>query len=178
MLIVEGPDCVGKTTFCDRVYALAIEIGVGLSRRHFGPEMAGSRPWKYLNAYLPYSIADRYHVSEHVYDRATRDGDAPLANGFLLERTSTALRAIGAVTVLILPTRQLYDWMLETRHDRGEMFSIQQCRKVRDEFASSAPLYRAHHVILDDDHRFFDDQDAKRVLDDYLHVQAMMEKGL
>jgi len=89
-----------------------------------------------------------------------------------------ALRAIGAVTVLILPTAEHYEKILEGVHCRGELFSIEQCRKVRDEFELAQTLFRGHRIILRKKRPFFTPEDVRDVLQDYLHVQAIMEKGL
>lgn len=178
MLIVEGPDCVGKTTFAKSIRDMAEELHEPLGYTHFGPEMAGSMPHVYLNYYRPRVVVDRYHLSEYVYDRVCREGGAPLANSHLLERTSMALRAIGAVTVLILPTADHYETILESVHCRGELYSIEQCRKVRDEFELAQTMINGHRIILRKNRPFFTQEDVEKILQDYLHVQAIMEKGI
>lgn len=71
MLIVDGPDNVGKTTLCRRLVA---ELGArhgGWMYRHFGPlPKTWEHPWDYERHVGTHVVMDRFHPSEVVYRAA------------------------------------------------------------------------------------------------------------
>lgn len=78
ILIVEGPDGAGKTTFCKRAESHARSLGVGVSVTHFGPtDTAFNDYLDVINDELTKSrdhlvIADRMHLGEVVYGTTRR----------------------------------------------------------------------------------------------------------
>lgn len=73
MLIVEGPDCVGKTTLCHRLLS-ALNAQPGTSRwryQHFGSLPKDfTTLLDYSDAMAPYVVSDRFHLSEAIYSVA------------------------------------------------------------------------------------------------------------
>lgn len=70
MLVVEGPDLVGKTTFAASLAARLNELGWPHLYRHFGkqPECWAQDPVRlYRLSMTPYVVQDRFHLSEVVY---------------------------------------------------------------------------------------------------------------
>lgn len=70
MLIIEGPDLVGKTTLCKEVVTELNRLGWPHSYRHFGrmPSCWEEDPVRlYRLSMSPYTVQDRFHMSEVVY---------------------------------------------------------------------------------------------------------------
>ena len=135
MLIIEGPDLVGKTTLCNELLKrLTSEEGARTYGQwpaiygHFSRLPAG---WNYFKSYLPYitryTVMDRFHVSELVYGGVTR-GKTHISPGGL-RLLEALLTLAGSYTVLVTAS----DAFIERRFadkKRDEMFKLEQILAV------------------------------------------------
>lgn len=84
LILVDGPDCAGKTTLCENIIAASAERGVKAVRHHLGKKVKGTAWQEDHDAIISYIqemtmnksivIADRHFLSEAVYGRTYRDG--------------------------------------------------------------------------------------------------------
>lgn len=125
LIIVEGPDCAGKTTLCDEIekfirtsYAtrndVVVRLKAGPPRFHPLTEYEGP-----LLRYRPVSdrhvICDRWHLGEHVYPPVL--GRKTELTSAISRHIALFLRARGAVTVVLeQSTKQLRE-CVTTRGD-------------------------------------------------------------
>lgn len=107
-IILEGPDCGGKSTLGDELVRQIEERkptfleGIRVSRHHHGPYLNDPQPFpRYLASLLnptDVTIMDRSWLSEPIYGRAYRDGADRLGSlSRMLERV-----ALGATTLVVV----------------------------------------------------------------------------
>lgn len=100
MLILEGPDLVGKTTLAKKIVAEAHKIHIPASYTHFSRLPACWQfPTSYRHYVSRYGVCDRFHMSEIAYSEARGDSRKLTAEGYRL--VDTWCRLQGSVTVLI-----------------------------------------------------------------------------
>lgn len=96
MLIVEGPDCVGKTTLCKAfLKMLPTHIYSHFTRL---PDLFDFY-WGYVERMSRCIVQDRFHLSEIVYSRVR--GDTPKVPPEWYRILDGKLRTLGAYTVVI-----------------------------------------------------------------------------
>lgn len=143
MLIVEGSDCVGKSTL---VNALCTE----LEYRNFPaiPQHFGLLPknWNYVIDYLPYinehTVMDRFILSEVVYGTVLRNG--PHITPWQYKFLDGQLRLNGSVTVaLFMNTHSYSTWLEKEYARRKQAFNINDLVKVNEAFFDVADLYKS-----------------------------------
>jgi len=120
MILIEGPDMVGKTTLAKE---LAVELDTHVYQHLSKPPASFHPTIGYIDLASRYSVRDRFHISQAVYARVTgRDTSfTPEANLLV----GAHLRMLGVFTVILtcddcqlekrfakLEDRELYD--LET----------------------------------------------------------------
>lgn len=84
LILLDGPDCAGKTTLAEAIIAAAATEGITAIRRHLGKPETGQAWDMHAEALLNYIeemndddkiiIADRHFLSEGVYGHYYRDG--------------------------------------------------------------------------------------------------------
>jgi hypothetical protein len=126
MLIVEGPDNVGKSTLIKQLIELDPSLRV-LKRERFKPNRGGSIGLSYLQALCPSdgdyathanSIADRFFASECIYGQLYRGGcRMTVAEHSLIKH---ALLALGTLVVFCDPGD---DAILGNWPDREQLYS-------------------------------------------------------
>lgn len=119
MLIIEGTDLVGKTTFAK---TLVDELrNDGYIYKHFSrlPETFDYY-WGYRDNAVRRSVQDRYHMSEIAYSMAR--GDIPKIDPLGYHLIDGALRNYGAFTVVITAEAEL----IKQRWGRDEMYNLEQ----------------------------------------------------
>jgi len=133
MLIVEGPDLVGKTTFCHlllkrlnkefqlgHVYAHLSRLPEGFDGYHDHMALASTR-----------LVQDRFHMSEIVYGLTLRGKSLVLPETYRM--LDGMLRQFATLTVVIVADH----YLLRDRYctsDRAEMFTEEQVLAVNDGF--------------------------------------------
>ncbi len=118
MLIIEGPDLVGKTTLAQKFIKTWNENprkygAVPVIYNHFS---ALPERWHHFKSYLPhvtkYVVQDRFHLSEAAYGPVCRGKQLIESRGqSLLE---AYLRLVGSVTVQVTATEEILKklWIL------------------------------------------------------------------
>ena len=117
MIIVEGPDLAGKSTFCDRLVKSMTSwpyMVRHLTRLHEGHD----RYWDYVQQMHPNIIWDRFFHSENVYCKAR--GDTPAISRFNLRLLHAHTSLNAGYTVLLLPTEDV----IRQRWRDGEMYDL------------------------------------------------------
>jgi hypothetical protein len=182
MLIIEGPDGVGKTTFAHKCvkYAAGNAWQIPAVYSHFSrlPET-----WDYYHSYLPYmnkhSVMDRFHMSEVTYGHACRGNSRVDQSRCRL--LDAQLDLLGSYTVILYAVtdpdmRDLYTIAADGRH---EMFSMEKIVAVNQMYrdvirgdgvsfggessGSWSPRYDLSIEVVQDEYP--SDADVKRVVD-------------
>ncbi len=134
IILVEGPDCAGKTTYCNWL----IEQH-GYRSVHYGTFECNPLPnyLELLNSLDRYDdvVIDRMWISEYVYGHALRGGERLGAKVRMLERAFTTL---GGVTVMVRTPKSVIQERLFTEPLRDEM------NGVRDHWEKIWSLYYSY----------------------------------
>lgn len=121
MLIIEGPDCVGKTSLAT---ALAIAIRAITNRpikgSHLGPEGQHWKVQDYISTMEPWTIQDRYNISEWVYGKQYR-GKTKLSWDEH-RQVNKAIGAYGGLIIFVTAGNGVYGRLLDLHHSRGELY--------------------------------------------------------
>lgn len=137
MLIIEGSDLVGKTTFAKKMLDfLNSTAKMPHIYAHFSklPD-AFNFFTHYLERASRNIVQDRFHMSEIVYSNVCRyhNGQSPLyPEKYRL--VDAYLRYLGAITVVIIAEPTWLKRQVKEKHSRGEMFSEEQIVRVNDAF--------------------------------------------
>jgi len=133
MLIIEGPDLVGKTT-------LALKLQAELAARryrhvyaHFTRlPVAFDKYWDYLPFIQRNVVQDRFYMSRIVYGRVFRNQE--LCTKLELRMLDGRISEVGGMTVVVTADdnfiRQQY-----AKKDRDEMYKLDGILKVNHEYA-------------------------------------------
>lgn len=178
MLIIEGPDLVGKTTFCNVLLRKLNALGWPHVYRHFSrlPVAWGER-WRenYLDHAATYAVQDRYHLSEPLYAKARCESsvikDYSSLNTELLRRRTAFTVVVTAVDDLI---KERYARLAER-----EMFSLDKVLDANNAFFDAAVMQVLpsgevverlvdHHIHCGPEHDFPTERDADEILRLYL----------
>ena len=132
MLIVEGTDMTGKTTFCQKLLQRLNARDLPAIYDHFGVLPKG---WDYYRSYLPrinpLTVMDRFHMSEIVYAQVTQRGQRLDPETYRL--IDAHCRLAGAVTVVITAPTETIKTRFRTLHER-EMYDVHQIVAVNAAF--------------------------------------------
>ena len=132
MLIVEGPDGVGKTTLCRSL----LEKLPGHVYAHFSrlpPDF--DYYWGYLDRASRRVVQDRFHMSEVAY--AIARGEQPRIDPETYRLVDARLRQLGAYTVLVTADQGL----IESRWDPTQMYDLYRTLSAARQF----DLIADHH---------------------------------
>lgn len=173
MLIVEGPDGVGKTTLCKKLLA-----GLpGYVYSHFTRLPRGfDYHWGYADRVSRYIVQDRFHLSEIIYS-AARGEDTPLTPE-LYRLVDARLRLAGAYTLLVTADRRV----LEPRWGTGQMYSLERTLAAADFFAGLPANYPGYCLDIDYHHHctaggpYVTDAVVDRVLTEYKARQSLVTR--
>lgn len=128
MLIVEGPDLVGKTTLCLELIRRLNADGLKHVYRHLTVLPKG---WDFYGDYVPHIarpvVQDRFHMSELVYGRAVR-GSTNITDDMLRLIEARVALAAGFTVVVTADWKVLE--ILWGRKQREEMFSLEMVQQV------------------------------------------------
>lgn len=144
MLIVEGPDLVGKTTLCNSLLQNPYFFGHGFTYRHLTILPSGfDYYWGYIDLISERVIQDRFHLSQRAYHEVTRPG---LANPLTHEKqrlVDAKLRLIGAVTVVITAEPELITSRFKTER---EMFTLKEVLEVNERYMNHFDMDVDFHI--------------------------------
>ncbi len=131
MLIIEGPDMLGKTTFARKLVA-AVD---GISIDKFGlPEASYTTAKEWLDRYDPSAIADRFVISEPIYGLICRGKtNTPID---VWNEIWAGMEERGGCHILVyVSDPYTYADVLQKRYDPSrEAFSIAQCAEVNQAY--------------------------------------------
>lgn len=123
MLIIEGPDLVGKTTL-----ALALQKELANRRychiySHFTRLPATfDQYWDYLPHIRADVVQDRFHMSRQAYGRQFHE--QKLMSSEELRLIDSKLRQVGAMTVVCVSTSDTFLEQQYLKKDRDEMYKL------------------------------------------------------
>lgn len=174
MLIVEGSDLVGKTTFVKLLLEQAEKEGYPMVPQHFGLIPKG---WAYYEDYLPYvharTVMDRFVLSEIVYGSVIRGGSGIDVETYRL--LDAHLRLNGSFTVVLYGDPSWYSRHLNEVYDADcESFSRPHLENVNLAFAELVRAVKWNEYQPDVDamwdvsHGWPADTDAAVVMQRYL----------
>lgn len=149
MIIVEGPDLAGKTTFCEE---LVKELNFNRNQAWVYQHMTRLPPaWNYHRDYMKlYSdnvIMDRFHMSEPAY--ASARGDQSGLDHLAYQMLDGELISRGAVQVVIIPS----DEVIRARWGRDEMYTLDTvlaCAAKYREFVQSRTKWFDYAITVNE----------------------------
>lgn len=184
MIIVEGPDCVGKTTFAKKLASSTQLAMKGYIYKHFSRLPQGfNYYWGYIENAAPKSVQDRFHMSEIAYSYARGEEESPL-DPQRYRMVDGYLRGRGDFTVLITCENGLLGQRLTDPGD--DMYDVPTIMRAADAFNTIAH-YRGkdvvigkrvydmdldYHVHLTKDHPWPSNDDLQGVLKEYQRRQV------
>jgi len=135
MLILEGPDLVGKTTMAQKIVAKPGMQSDGYIYRHLSRLPDGWRVRNYMQLAYRKSVQDRFHMSEPAYAFARGEDSSRYLNRETYRLVDGWLRGLGAFTVLVTASEEL----IESRYDvRREMYPLDKILKANLAFKGLA----------------------------------------
>lgn len=161
MLIIEGPDLVGKTT-------LAHKIVKQMQALHDRPTVYQHfsrlpKSWDHYRHYIPYitprTVMDRFIISELVYGKVCRNTQSIDAETLRLLEARLAM--VGSMTIVITSTP---DFLARQWRDRKreEMYELEHVIAVNEEYTRvlASVSYDVHYIVRD---QFVDDTAVDRL---------------
>lgn len=145
MLIVDGPDLVGKTTLCKRIVKEMNLLGYPAVYTHFSrlPD-AWDYCWDYRPYVTRYAVMDRFHLSELCYGVVTRGHCKIVPSAWRL--IESWLMAEASYQVLVNANAATIEREYAKRGD--EMFPLSTILAVRDKFDAVGLLAKGHEFGL------------------------------
>jgi len=134
MLIVEGADLVGKTTFANRLLEQTWVQRCGHVYSHLGKLPSGFSASQYLSIASTWLVQDRFHLSELACRMVDVEPVRLCPETYRL--VDAGLRMLGAFTVVITATSELIAQRFAARGDA--MYNLQQIQSQNDAFLSLA----------------------------------------
>lgn len=137
MLLIEGPDMVGKTTLAHKVVDALRRMGEPAGYFKFGMESRGRMSATYLLGRIHgWTVYDRMHWSESIYAVAT--GQQPSLHAEEMIKVEKAFFEAGGLLVLVTSPPEAYRSIAARTHGRGEDFSVDTCRLVNGLYRTAA----------------------------------------
>lgn len=147
MLIIEGPDLVGKTTLCHELIERLNETGPNIAYEygHSGiPPSDWDYYWSYVKRMRPNIVQDRFYLSEVAYGTVARKKTR--VTGKTMRLLQAQLRLVGAFTVVLTaPDGLIKD--VYGRHEKEEDFSLDEILAVNHFFQGM--LNRSDYYDID-----------------------------
>jgi hypothetical protein len=142
MLIIEGPDLVGKTTLCKRLleYLNREQLSGGISPlgyiySHFTRLPRGfDYYWDYVNRMSTKIVQDRFHLSEIIYSQVRGESRSPLTPE-MYRLVDAQLRLLGGFTVVVTAEPHLIQSRYEARKET-EMYNLDKVMQALELFRS------------------------------------------
>lgn len=177
MIIVEGTDCVGKTTFCHQlVVALneRDELINSYTYAHLSRLPRGwNKYWSYEQRMCRRVVQDRFHASEIAYSIAR--GDEPLLDEFSYEFVDCKFRLLGGMHVLIVADEDAIRSRLS--HKPDEMYDADLIIRAQDAFMCMS-REGAFDFTLDVGDMFVTFDQLEMVVERYVNRQCALHQIL
>lgn len=155
MLIIEGSDCVGKTTLANE-----LSRRLNYAYQHLGPLPDCWYDIDYVNLAAANSVRDRFHLSEIVYSTVL-SRPVKIANLRLLH--ATLMLKYSAYTVIITADNSL----LGPRHSsRDELFNLETVQAVNNMF-SKLSYYADFRIHCTQDAPYFTEAHVDTIVQAY-----------
>jgi hypothetical protein len=165
MLIIEGTDCVGKTTLCNR---LAEDLK--MIYQHLGPPPPTWSDIDYVKLGSNNAVRDRYHLSElvysHVNGRPVKIRESRLLHATLMLKHSAYVVCIVADEDLI---RSRYN-----AHE--ELFDIETVLKCNTAFKLFGAPFVDQRIVCTQDKPFPTEEDIDLICTNYLMRKKYLEE--
>lgn len=178
MLIVEGSDRVGKSTFVKALTEHPVLRAAGYISAHFGRLPNGfDHYWGYIDRASRYIVQDRFHMSEIVY--ADARGENPMISVDQYWMLDGVLRQLGVFTVVITAEPVL----IEERWTPTEMYKLGTIQVANKSFERIITQrwygeYRPefdYHIHCTRHRPFPDEHDVNRIVELYTSRQASLD---
>jgi len=132
MILIEGPDLVGKTTLAN-----VLKGHLQLEYDHFGKETEAYSVLDYFARIRPNTICDRMAISKMVYGGTFNDQRLMTAGE--LRSIVSMISAVGGVVVIVAPRHQedmawYRDRLMATYKDEDELYDPEQNIKVAEAY--------------------------------------------
>lgn len=147
MLILEGPDHVGKTTFAKLLVSFAVDAGIPAYYAHMTRPPKGFDFYShYVDRMSAFAVQDRFHLGARVY----HSNELPDER---LRMLNARLTLMGSMTVVMFQDNEAeYECRLrEQPKIEGEMFPIARLMEVNRIFGAIAknPSFHGVDEVLD-----------------------------
>jgi len=137
MIIVEGPDMIGKTWLANKLVFELNTLGYPVQYAHMSkPPQGFDYYWGYVNMMRRNVVMDRFHLGEIVYRPVTEGFTYQTPSQFALLQTK--LKRMGAVVVLCHADPQLIVEQHRKQVHETEMFPLDAILSANDGFRECA----------------------------------------
>lgn len=173
MLILEGPDLVGKTTICKRL----CEALPRHMYRHFGllpPDFNYFHDYEIHSGH--YFVQDRFHMSELVYGTVCR-GQTPITPN-LYRFIDGMLMLKGAMTIVVCfeDTALLKERYKQRKEmfDEGQVLAVNSAYFDIENYFEEYDVHYDFFITLNRDQPFVTDRQLQIILDAYIDREKEM----
>ena len=135
MLIIEGADLVGKTTLAKKLTSKLNDLGWPHVYQHLSRlphEWRQDAVRNYARLCSPYTVRDRFHVSEPVYAEAREE--EPMLNPLSYRNVDRIVQANGGYIIVITAAEDLIRERYARLGDRQEMYDLEKILAVNDAY--------------------------------------------
>lgn len=133
MLIVEGADCLGKTTLCKKLIAMLHARGCPATYQHLSRLPASWKfPGDYRQMIRPWAVQDRFHMSEVAY--ALARGDEPLISPTDYQIVDAWTRCVGSCTVVVAANARHLNELFEKHKHADEMYNLSVVARANEHY--------------------------------------------
>jgi hypothetical protein len=176
MIIVEGADLVGKTTFCTGLLERDYCQENGMVYSHLSRLPPG---WDHVRSYIERAcrnvVQDRFHMSEPVYARVRGEETKLTPEKYRL--VDAYLRTLGAVHVVIVASLES---TIARRWREGEMYDLNKVIHANTLFKTMAwpphSVYRPDVDFVFVAEELTDDAAFSRAINEVLNLHAQRKR--
>ena len=176
MIIVEGADLVGKTTFAKKLVTSLCNNGYHHIYKHLSrlPEK-WDYYWSYLSEFSYSTVQDRFHDSELAYANAR--GDTTFLDHRTYRLLDAWIQSRGTVSIVICADESLIRSRFEETGD--DMYDIDIILKANEWFIDNRDSFDVA-ISCDDEKQFPSDTMAAKIVQNYMqysdHYRNIVER--